>query len=121
MEEDSEEGQGHSIARLPFGSHPSHLRLQGLGLLLLGLALVPSAFAGPTLDRIRSTGLLRYGCDMEGGGPFAYIDPADPNRVLVDEAKSKRVWAALKADKSIPKSATKGTATGAAGGVVAAG
>ncbi|WP_045558939.1 LCP family protein [Streptomyces sp. FxanaA7] len=52
--------------------------------------------------------------------PVQY-DPADPNRVLVDEAKSKRVWAALKADRSIPKSATKGTATGAAGGVVAAG
>lgn len=52
--------------------------------------------------------------------PVQY-DPADPNRVLVDEAKSKQVWAALKADRTIPKSATKGTATGAAEGVVTAG
>ncbi|MFF7840193.1 LCP family protein [Streptomyces ossamyceticus] len=52
--------------------------------------------------------------------PVQY-DLADPNRVLVDEAKSKRVWAALRADKPIPKSATKGTATGTAGDVVTAG
>ncbi|GAB2961915.1 LCP family protein [Streptomyces heilongjiangensis] len=52
--------------------------------------------------------------------PVQY-DPADPNRVLVDEAKSQRVWAALKADRPIPKSATKGTATGTAGDVVSAG
>lgn len=51
--------------------------------------------------------------------PVQY-DPDDLNRVLVDEAKAKRVWAALKADKAIPKSATKGTATGSADGVVAA-
>ncbi|MFE7837740.1 LCP family protein [Streptomyces sp. NPDC057474] len=50
--------------------------------------------------------------------PVQY-DPADLNRVLVDEAKSKQVWAALKADRTIPKSATKGTATGTADGVVA--
>ncbi|MFF6785478.1 LCP family protein [Streptomyces sp. NPDC012510] len=50
--------------------------------------------------------------------PVQY-DPADANRVLVDEAKAKQVWAALKADKQIPKSATKGTATGSADGVVA--
>lgn len=50
--------------------------------------------------------------------PVQY-DPADPNRVLVDEKKSTQVWAALKADRTIPKSATKGTATGTAEGVVA--
>ncbi|GHE61466.1 LCP family protein [Streptomyces capitiformicae] len=50
--------------------------------------------------------------------PVQY-DPADPNRVLVDEKKSAQVWAALKADRTIPKSATKGTATGTAEGVVA--
>ncbi|MDX2938062.1 LCP family protein [Streptomyces ipomoeae] len=50
--------------------------------------------------------------------PVQY-DPADLNRVLVDEAKAKQVWAALKADRPIPKSATKGTARGDADGVVA--
>ncbi|WP_338896054.1 LCP family protein [Streptomyces sp. TG1A-60] len=52
--------------------------------------------------------------------PVRY-DPADPNRVLVAEKKADQVWAALKADKAIPKSATKGTATGTADGVVASG
>ncbi|MFE6621884.1 LCP family protein [Streptomyces sp. NPDC057740] len=49
--------------------------------------------------------------------PVQY-DPADPNRVLVAKAKSQLVWDALKNDKAIPKSATKGTATGGANGVV---
>ncbi|KPH96732.1 cell envelope-related transcriptional attenuator [Actinobacteria bacterium OK074] len=51
--------------------------------------------------------------------PVQY-DPANANRVIVDEAKAKLVWAALKADKPIPAAATKGTATGQAKGVVTA-
>ncbi|WP_405731217.1 LCP family protein [Streptomyces sp. NBC_00028] len=51
--------------------------------------------------------------------PVQY-DPADGNRVLVDEAKSKVVWKALENDRAIPKSATQGTATGQAEGVVTA-
>ncbi|WP_217239359.1 LCP family protein [Streptomyces sp. AC555_RSS877] len=49
--------------------------------------------------------------------PVQY-DPANPNRVIVKEAKAKQVWAALENDKAIPKSATEGTATGEADGVV---
>ncbi|MER5216331.1 LCP family protein [Streptomyces sp. NPDC002838] len=49
--------------------------------------------------------------------PVQY-DPADPNRVIVEEAKAKQVWKALENDKAIPKSATEGTATGEADGVV---
>ncbi|MCX4577542.1 LCP family protein [Streptomyces sp. NBC_01571] len=49
--------------------------------------------------------------------PVQY-DSADANRVLVDEAKSKLVWNALKDDRAIPAAATKGTATGSAKGVV---
>ncbi|WP_328438527.1 LCP family protein [Streptomyces sp. NBC_00444] len=52
--------------------------------------------------------------------PVQY-DPADGNRVLVDDTKAQQVWAALKNDKAIPKAATKGTATGQANGVVSAG
>ncbi|MGC9540829.1 LCP family protein [Streptomyces sp. UG1] len=51
--------------------------------------------------------------------PVQY-DPADPNRVIVAEKKAQQVWTALKNDKPIPKSATKGTATGDAKGVVSA-
>jgi LCP family protein required for cell wall assembly len=51
--------------------------------------------------------------------PVQY-DPQDGNRVLVDEDKAKLVWKALENDQAIPKSATKGTATGQADGVVSA-
>ncbi|MEU4654546.1 LCP family protein [Streptomyces sp. NPDC023723] len=51
--------------------------------------------------------------------PVQY-DPANANRVLVEETKSKQVWDALKADKTIPKTATEGTAAGGAKGVVSA-
>ncbi|MER7918148.1 MULTISPECIES: LCP family protein [unclassified Streptomyces] len=49
--------------------------------------------------------------------PVQY-DPADPNRVLLEKSKAHLVWDALKNDRPIPRSATKGTATGEADGVV---
>ncbi|MBX9394271.1 LCP family protein [Streptomyces sp. TRM72054] len=49
--------------------------------------------------------------------PVQY-DPADPNRVLLDEAKAQQVWTALKNDRPIPRAATEGTATGEAKGVI---
>ncbi|MBZ9641800.1 LCP family protein [Streptomyces sp. PSKA30] len=51
--------------------------------------------------------------------PVQY-DPADANRVILDETKAQQVWTALKNDKPIPKTATEGTATGEAKGVVSA-
>ncbi|MFC3575581.1 LCP family protein [Streptomyces yaanensis] len=50
--------------------------------------------------------------------PVQY-DPVNPNRVVVEKAKARLVWDALKNDRAIPASATKGSATGEAGGVVA--
>ncbi|GGM10458.1 transcriptional regulator [Streptomyces fumigatiscleroticus] len=50
--------------------------------------------------------------------PVQY-DPADGNRVLVDEDKAEEVWTALKNDRAIPGSATENTAAGGATGVVA--
>ncbi|MCW7945392.1 transcriptional regulator [Streptomyces hygroscopicus] len=49
--------------------------------------------------------------------PVEY-DPYDPNRVLLEKTKAQLVWDALKNDKPIPASATKGSATGGATGVV---
>ncbi|MFI6930653.1 LCP family protein [Streptomyces sp. NPDC050287] len=49
--------------------------------------------------------------------PVQY-DPANRNRVIVEKAKAKQVWTALKNDRAIPKSATEGNATGDADGVV---
>ncbi|MFE9650092.1 LCP family protein [Streptomyces sp. NPDC006365] len=51
--------------------------------------------------------------------PVQY-DPADGNRVLMVKSKSDLVWKALKNDRPIPKTATEGTATGNAKGVVGA-
>ncbi|MEU6146039.1 LCP family protein [Streptomyces sp. NPDC047081] len=51
--------------------------------------------------------------------PVEY-DPANPNRVIVEKTKAQQVWDALKNDETIPKTATKGTATGEAKGVVTA-
>ncbi|WEO95292.1 LCP family protein [Streptomyces sp. FXJ1.172] len=49
--------------------------------------------------------------------PVQY-DPANPNRVVMQTAKAKLVWDALKNDRPIPRAATQGTATGEAKGVV---
>ncbi|MER5856353.1 LCP family protein [Streptomyces sp900105245] len=49
--------------------------------------------------------------------PVQY-DPADPNRVVLAKAKAQQVWDALKNDRPVPRSATEGTATGEAKGVL---
>ncbi|MFI8520357.1 LCP family protein [Streptomyces sp. NPDC085481] len=49
--------------------------------------------------------------------PVEY-DPLDPNRVIPLEAQGRQVWKALKADRPIPASATRDTATGQADGLV---
>jgi LCP family protein required for cell wall assembly len=49
--------------------------------------------------------------------PVQY-DPANRNRVVIERPKTQQVWTALKNDQAIPESATEGTATGEAGGVV---
>ncbi|WP_432054240.1 LCP family protein [Streptomyces sp. bgisy022] len=51
--------------------------------------------------------------------PVRY-DPADPNRVLVQEDKARLVWKALKEDRPIPEAATEDSATGEAADVVSA-
>ncbi|MGV9251351.1 LCP family protein [Streptomyces sp. NPDC003697] len=49
--------------------------------------------------------------------PVRY-DPGNANRVVIEEAKAKQVWTALRADRPVPASATRDTATGEANGVV---
>ncbi|MGV9554568.1 LCP family protein [Streptomyces sp. NPDC003401] len=51
--------------------------------------------------------------------PVRY-DPADPDRVVVEEVRARQVWTALKKDLPVPKSATEGNATGEAADVVSA-
>jgi polar amino acid transport system substrate-binding protein len=47
------------------------------------LALIghPGHCRADALERIRQNGVLRYGSDMEGGGPYAYPDPSAPGGV----------------------------------------
>ncbi|MFI8948523.1 LCP family protein [Streptomyces sp. NPDC053750] len=70
--------------------------------------------------------LMSFATGLKGIGPDnmhmvtmpVIYDPADPNRVLLEKAKADQVWTALKNDQPIPDSATAGTATGEAKGVV---
>jgi polar amino acid transport system substrate-binding protein len=51
----------------------------------LAIAIWAALGAAPAradaLERIRSSGQLSYGSDMEGGGPYAYPDPRSPRGV----------------------------------------
>ena len=53
-----------------------------IALVLFVPTLAFPAIAGETWDRVRAEGRLVYGCDMEGGGPYAYIDPEDTDRLI---------------------------------------
>lgn len=57
-----------------------------LGMILAWLSLIVLTFrtsaAADTLDAIRQAGVMRYGSDMEGGGPYAYPDPSAPRQVI---------------------------------------
>ncbi|GJF19781.1 MULTISPECIES: LCP family protein [Streptomyces] len=72
--------------------------------------------------------LMSFASGLKGIGPAnmhmvtmpVIYDPADANRVLVEEAKARQVWDALRDDRPIPASATADTATGQAKDVVSA-
>ncbi len=56
--------------------------------LLLGVVLVLSAATArgqgqpTTLERIKQTGVLRWGADPSGGAPFCFNNPRDPHQVV---------------------------------------
>ncbi|MER7963900.1 LCP family protein [Streptomyces ardesiacus] len=70
--------------------------------------------------------LMSFASGLKGIGPDkmhmvtmpVVYDPADGNRVLVEKDKAQQLWTALKNDRPIPGSVTRGTATGEANGVV---
>jgi len=49
-----------------------------LSFLLVSSCLNPSPARGDALADVRARKVLRFGSDMEGGGPYAYPDPASP-------------------------------------------
>src|SRR5262245_4305118 len=44
--------------------------------------LAPSVARADDLDSVRQKGVLRWGADAEGGAPFVFNDPKDPDRLL---------------------------------------
>ena len=54
---------------------PAVLRSPVPVLLILAALMAPSSVRADALERVRQSGRLVYGSDMEGGGPYAYPDP----------------------------------------------
>jgi polar amino acid transport system substrate-binding protein len=52
------------------------------------------ACRGDTLDQIRQRGVMRWGGDQEGGGPYIFPDPQDPNRTIGFEVELMELLAA---------------------------
>ncbi len=51
--------------------------------LILAVFLIQThGLAGDTLDQIRERGTLRWGGDAEGGAPYSFPDPADPDHII---------------------------------------
>jgi polar amino acid transport system substrate-binding protein len=57
-----------------------------LGMLLVLPPRAPASAPSPVLDRIKTSGVLRWGCDIAGGAPLAFPDPADPDKLIGFEA-----------------------------------
>lgn len=61
----------------------SSLRAIGLGLWLLAGAWACSGGAAESgLERVKRTGVLRWGADLQGGEPYVFEDPARPGRYV---------------------------------------
>ncbi len=50
--------------------------------LLGGGAVAPVAWAEDALERVRRTGELRWGGDVQGGEPFVFEDPSQPDHLI---------------------------------------
>ncbi len=60
---------------------PPALLWQFIAAVLLAAVFVRAASAD-ALDEIQKRGTLRWGGDQEGGGPYVFPDPKDPNHLL---------------------------------------
>jgi polar amino acid transport system substrate-binding protein len=49
---------------------------------LLAVALPAAARADDALARVRASGELRWGADAQGGAPYVFQDPMDPNHLI---------------------------------------
>jgi len=97
MEEDSDASESDAAHHpIDFPPHPlSRLPVRGLLLafiLILG-ACTDRLARADALDDVRARGSLRYGSDMEGGGPYAFPDPSRPRDVTGFEVEMMRLLA----------------------------
>jgi len=54
-----------------------------VGAFLLVVIPLRTSIAGQSsIERIKEQGVLRWGCDAEGGAPMAYPDPKDPSKLI---------------------------------------
>jgi polar amino acid transport system substrate-binding protein len=65
----------------------SRIKIFLLGSVFLLAGRLPPVFAADHLDEIKSSGVLRWGADAEGGAPYVYPDPAKPERLIGFEAE----------------------------------
>ncbi|MDG3003337.1 ABC transporter substrate-binding protein/permease [Paludisphaera mucosa] len=78
------------LARPPLAT-PRPFLAAVLAILLPPLLATPAR--GDALDEVRARKVLRYGSDMEGGGPYAYPDPAAPRSVTGFEVELMQLLA----------------------------
>ncbi len=57
-------------------------RLVGGAVIALLVLTVARSAGADALERVRQTGVLRWGSDAEGGAPYVFPDPADPTRII---------------------------------------
>ena len=60
----------------------SRVTLCGLWAVLLAAGPGQTALAADHLEQIRQRGVLRWGADAEGGAPYVYPDPQQPERLI---------------------------------------
>jgi polar amino acid transport system substrate-binding protein len=76
------EANSKGLAPVSSSGRPRAVRLLLLAGFLPAIAVsCTTAQSADALSAVRRTGRLAYGSDKEGGGPYAYPDPNDPNRV----------------------------------------
>jgi len=82
MEETAGSAGSNPLSILPPRSrHPSRRLVALTACSILTATSCAPAPEPDTLAQVRRAGRFVYGCDKEGGGPYAYPDPADPRGV----------------------------------------
>src|ERR1700684_3457558 len=65
-----------------------------VGLSLLLASKPPPCFCADHLERIKDSGVLRWGADAEGGAPYVYPDPDKPEHLIGFESELANALAA---------------------------